>query len=60
MNTLNKAQKLVARLLTPAELVAVSGGADYTQNKGPSGDYCMYAQTSGDGPYKQVCQTAFE
>jgi hypothetical protein len=51
MSNKNRVTALVARLLSPQEAAAVSGGA-YSQ---VAGGYCMYSQTSKDEPFKQVC-----
>jgi hypothetical protein len=53
MNISNNSKRLVARLLTPTERHVVSGGAEYVQDKGSSGDYCMYSQSNQ--PYSQSC-----
>jgi hypothetical protein len=45
-------KKLVARLLTPAEVEKVVG-ADFTNHGQSSGGYCQFSQASGG--YDQSC-----
>lgn len=51
-NASQAGKMLVARLLTPAEVVSVAG-ADFTTHGQSSAGYCQFQQTSGGFP--QTC-----